>query len=334
MKIYVWMALLSFAITVALCPILIPILHRLKFGQPILEDAPDAHKKKQGTPTMGGVTFILGAAIAAGAFFMILPGNATLTLSVLVCALFFGIIGIADDLIKITKKHNEGLTAKQKFGAQAAVAIAFMIFLYAKNLLATRLLIPFLGSVDFGIFTLPFAVFVLLAMVNSVNLTDGLDGLASTTSLIVSVFFASLCYRSGEGGVCGFLIALSAGLVGFLIFNHYPAKVFMGDTGSLFLGGALGAAAIAVGGEWFLVITGLVFLCETLSVIIQVTYFKATRQKDEKGKPIPGTGKRIFKKTPLHHHFEEIGMKETKVVCLFSAFTLLCCLISYFGIVL
>ena len=139
MKIYVWMALLSFAITVALCPILIPILHRLKFGQPILEDAPDAHKKKQGTPTMGGVTFILGAAIAAGAFFMILPGNATLTLSVLVCALFFGIIGIADDLIKITKKHNEGLTAKQKFGAQAAVPIALMISLYPNKPLAPRL---------------------------------------------------------------------------------------------------------------------------------------------------------------------------------------------------
>ena len=333
MMIYVWMALIAFGITALLCPVLIPVLRRFKFGQPILEEAPEEHKKKQGTPTMGGVTFIVATTVTTLAFFALLPGTAALTGSVLLSAILFGVIGVADDSVKIIKKHNEGLTAKQKFGAQAAVAIAFLIFLYQTHLLVTALLIPFVKTpVEFGIFAVPFAVFVLLAMVNSVNLTDGLDGLASTASLIVSVFFAYLCYRLGEGGVCGFLIAVAGGLVGFLIFNHHPAKLFMGDTGSLFLGGALGAAAVSVGCEWFLVITGLIFLLETLSVIIQVTYFKLTRQRDASGKRIPGTGKRIFKKTPLHHHFEECGMKESKVVCLFSAFTLLCCIIAYFGI--
>ena len=331
--IYFLMALLSFAITTVLCPVLIPLLRRMKFGQPILEEAPEEHKKKQGTPTMGGVTFILGSVLSTAVFFAMLGGTARVSLAVLLCALLFGVIGISDDLIKIRRKHNEGLTAKQKFGAQAVVAIGFLAYLYGRGLLVTELMLPFMKHpVSFGIFTLPFAVFVLLAMVNSVNLTDGLDGLASTTALVVAVFFAYLCYHEGESGVCGFLIALAAGLVGFLLFNHYPAKVFMGDTGSLFLGGALGAAAVSIGGEWFLVITGLVFLCETLAVIIQVTYFKATRQRDADGKPIPGTGKRIFRKTPLHHHFEECGMKETKVVWIFSTFTLICCIIAYFAI--
>ena len=316
MERYILAALVSFAVSAASGPILIPLLHRLKAGQSIREVGPSWHAGKSGTPTMGGIMFILSTLIAT----LVLYWNDPMALSVMICAVLFGVIGFADDFIKVVLKRNLGLTSLQKFSAQAALTVGYLLFLWKMEWLPTALKIPFGGEVDFSVWVIPFAAFVLLGTVNSVNLTDGLDGLAGTTSLIVSVFFAYVTYRLGEGGVTGVMIAVAAGCLGFLIYNHYPAKVFMGDTGSLYLGGALGAAAIAVGAEWFLVIAGAVFLLETLSVILQVGYFKLTH------------GKRIFKMTPIHHHFEMCNMKETKVVLLFSVFTIVCCMIAFFGI--
>lgn len=307
-------AIVSFIVATVGGKLLIPVLHRFKFGQTIREEGPAWHASKGGTPTMGGIMFILSSTVAL----LIAQPNKT-AVAVMVCALLYALIGFVDDFIKVVLKRNLGLTSAQKFLAQIVVALLFIAFLYWQGMLPTALKIPFGGYVDFGLFTVPFAMFVLLATTNSVNLTDGLDGLAGTTSLIVTIFFAALTSIFGEGGISLYMIAIAAGLVGFLIYNHHPAKVFMGDTGSLFLGGALGAAAIAVGAEWYLVIAGFVFLFETLSVIIQVAYKRKT-------------GKKFFKMTPIHHHFEMCEMRETQIVLLFSAVTLACCLLAYFAI--
>ncbi len=308
-------AVVSFLIALIGGKLLIPVLHRLKAGQSIREGAPESHAVKAGTPTIGGLMFILSSTVA---LLVVKPNK--VAVAVMICALLYGLIGFVDDFIKVVLKRNLGLTSLQKFSAQVAVAVLFIGYLYWQNMLPTALKIPFAGYVDFGLFTVPLAIFVLLATSNSVNLTDGLDGLAGTTSLIVSIFFAAVTSIFGEETLSLYMIAIAAGLVGFLIYNHYPAKVFMGDTGSLFLGGALSAASIAVGAEWFLVIAGFIFLFETLSVIIQVGSARLRK------------GKRVFKKTPIHHHFEECHWKETKIVLLFSAITLVCSLIAYFGI--
>lgn len=301
-------------------PILIPFLHRLKFGQSIREEGPSWHQKKSGTPTMGGITIILAVA-AATLIFAYLPAKGNFEILILLgCAVLFGVIGFADDFIKVVMKRNLGLSAKQKFLAQLFVSILSTVALNYLGYLNGELIIPFLDTtVDIGLLIIPFIVFVQLAMVNSVNLTDGLDGLAATVTLIVSLFLTVVAFLMKETAVAVFIGSVSGACLAFLVFNAHPAKVFMGDTGSLFLGGACAAAAVALKLPLILIIIGGVYLIETLSVIIQVTSFKLT-------------GKRVFKMSPIHHHFELCGYSETKIVLMFSAATLVLCILAFLSI--
>ena len=305
---------ISFVIAAAVVPALIPFLRKLKFGQTILEDGPTWHEKKQGTPTMGGMGFILSTVVASAVFVRDIRG-----IGIILCSVLFGVIGFVDDYIKVVKKRNKGFSAGQKFLAQTVVSLGYALFLYFMfDQTATR--IPFTGiEFDLGIFYIPFVMLVLLATTNSANLTDGLDGLASSIGTIVAVFFAVATAKLGVGSASTVSGALVGGLLGFLIYNAYPAKVFMGDTGSLFIGGAVAAVAISAGLELFIIMGAFVFLFEALSVIIQVTVYKKTK-------------KRVFKMAPVHHHFEMCGWKETKVVLVFSLVTLALCAISYIAL--
>ncbi len=307
--------IISFII-VAICePFLIPFLRKLKFGQTILEDGPTWHSNKQGTPTMGGIAFIVSTVAASAIFIRDIKGGA-----ILLCGVLFGLIGFVDDYIKVVKKQNKGFSASQKFLAQTVVSLLYAVFLYLQ-FGQTETRIPFMGeSLDLGIFYIPFVMLVLLATTNSANLTDGIDGLASSVGSLVSLFFALAC-ASIVGASDGSVIAgaLTGGLLGFLIYNAYPAKVFMGDTGSLFIGGMIAAVAISAGLELFIIVSAFVFLFEALSVIIQVAVFKKTK-------------KRVFKMAPVHHHFEMCGWKETKVVAIFSLITLILCIICYIAL--
>ncbi len=310
----------SALICLILTPILIPFLRKLKFGQSIREEGPSWHQKKSGTPTMGGITMII-AVLVATVLFAYLPqkGNAEI-LIILAASLLFGVIGFVDDFIKVVMKRNLGLSAKQKFSAQLLVSIVSTIALNYMGYLNGEIIIPFLdATVDIGLFIIPFIIFVQLAMVNSVNLTDGLDGLATTVTLIVSIFLTVAAFLMKETAVAVFIGTVSGACIAFLVFNAHPAKVFMGDTGSLFLGGAVACAAVALKLPLILIIIGGVYLIETLSVIIQVTSFKLT-------------GKRVFKMSPIHHHFEMCGLNETKIVLLFSLATLVLCVIAFLGI--
>ena len=301
-------------------PILIPFLRKLKFGQSIREEGPNWHKSKSGTPTMGGITMILAVVIATVAF-AVLPGRIDAEILILLLsAVLFGAIGFVDDYIKVVMKRNLGLTAKQKFLAQLFVSIAGAVSLNYMGYLNGEIIIPFIDkAINIGLFIIPFVVLVELAMVNSVNLTDGLDGLATTLTLVVSLFLTVAAFLMKEYKIAAFIGSVSGACIAFLVFNAHPAKVFMGDTGSLFLGGAAAAAAIALKLPLILIIIGGVYLIETLSVIIQVTSFKLT-------------GKRVFKMSPLHHHFEMCGYGEIKIVTLFSAATVVLCIIAFFAI--
>lgn len=294
--------------------LLVPILHKLKFGQSIRDEGPRWHKKKSGTPTMGGFIFILAALAATFTFTQSYDAFV-----IMICALLFGAIGFADDYIKVVKKRNLGLSASQKFAAQLLIAAAFIVFLIYKGM-DMDILIPFTKTrLDLGFWYIPLTIIFVVGMVNSVNLTDGLDGLASFISLIIALFFAAITWQTGASGAAIACAALAGGLLGFLIYNIYPAKVFMGDTGSLFLGGFLAAISVRYGLELFLFICGGMFLVETASVILQVFFFKLT-------------GKRIFKMSPIHHHFEMCGMRESKIVVLFTAITIALCIAAYFGV--
>ncbi|MBR6400635.1 MAG: phospho-N-acetylmuramoyl-pentapeptide-transferase [Firmicutes bacterium] len=308
---------IAFVINIILCPVIIPFLHRLKFGQPIREEGPQSHQKKSGTPTMGGVMILLAMLVSA-AFF--LKGNNDAAVVVAITMLY-GVIGFADDYIKVVKKHNLGLRAWQKIVFQVLVTAGFAWYILKHAQLGTQVYVPFMhGAVlDLGVLYIPFLFFVMVGTVNAVNLTDGLDGLASGVTLLVAVFFlfAALMAGSGLVPVCG---AAAGALLGFLLFNSNPARVFMGDTGSLALGGFVASTAVLLKMPLMLLIVGGVYLCEALSVMLQVGYFK-----------ISG-GKRIFKMAPIHHHFEMCGMSETKVVTLFYVVTALLCMAGYFAI--
>ena len=305
---------IALLVSVLVGPVLIPFLHKLKFGQEIREEGPSWHKKKSGTPTMGGFIFIAG--VLAATLFM---ARDTSTLIVLICAVGFGLIGFIDDFIKVILKRNLGLTALQKLALQIALAVAFVITLKALGLLHTDIILPFVKEpVNLGWFYVAFAVFIMVGFVNAVNLTDGLDGLATSVTAVVSLFFAAVSLLAGNNSLAVFLVALTGGCLGFLIFNHYPAKVFMGDTGSLFLGGAVSAAAIVLKMPLILVIVGIIYVVEALSVMLQVASFKLT-------------GKRIFKMSPIHHHFEMCGWREVKIVSVFCAVTVVFCVIGYFA---
>ncbi|HIU58006.1 MAG TPA: phospho-N-acetylmuramoyl-pentapeptide-transferase [Candidatus Ornithomonoglobus merdipullorum] len=325
----------AFAVTAVLGPAFIKWLHRLKYGQEIREEGPSWHKKKSGTPTMGGIMFIVGIAVAVAAGTVIMAVNGTLNgtamkaVVLFAVSLGFGVIGFIDDYIKVVKKRNLGLTAIQKFVLQLVFAAIYVVVMYFMGLLETDIVIPFVKyTVTIPIWLyIPFVMFVVVGTVNAVNLTDGLDGLASSVTVVVGLFFALYSFfRSdpSETGVSMYAMALVGGLLAFLIYNKYPAKVFMGDTGSLFLGGSVSLMAVDLNMHIYLILVGFVYFAETLSVILQTTYFKYTKKKY-------GEGRRIFKMTPIHHHFEMMKWKETKIVSVFTLVTLVLCVISYFA---
>ncbi|MDO4745414.1 MAG: phospho-N-acetylmuramoyl-pentapeptide-transferase [Bacillota bacterium] len=309
--------LIAFVISVAVTKYEIPIL-RAKAGQNIREDGPESHLSKAGTPSMGGIAIILAAVLATLIGGMIWGAKPTDILIILFVFIGFGLIGFFDDYLKVIKKVNLGLRAYQKFGLQIIISVALAVFLAVSDGGNTFVYIPIADVyIDFGIWYIPFIVFAVLAMTNAVNLTDGLDGLASGVTALVTLFFAVAGIAYGVVSGAYFCAALCGGCLGFLVFNKNPAKIFMGDTGSLALGGGLAAAAIVMKLELLLPIVGLIYVIEALSVILQVGYFKLTK------------GKRIFKMAPIHHHFEKCGYKEVQVVVAFWIFTVLCCLIGF-----
>ena len=303
----------AFMITALGTGILIPFLRKAA-GQNIREDGPQAHLSKAGTPSMGGIAIVIGILLAGGI------GGFFSHHTILMAAglLIFAGVGFLDDYLKVIKKENEGLKVVPKFTWQLVGSLALAVYIGYFSGIGTSVFIPFYNQyVDFGIFYVPFIVFTMVAMVNAVNLTDGLDGLASGTTAIVSAALMVLAMTvAGANSAAGFLAAVMGACLGFLAFNKHPARIFMGDTGSLALGGAITTAAIIMRMEFFLPIMGLVYVLEALSVVLQVGYFKATG------------GKRIFKMAPLHHHFELSGFSEWKVVGLFWGFTLLCSLLG------
>jgi phospho-N-acetylmuramoyl-pentapeptide-transferase len=322
--------LVGFVLSAGLGKALIPALRRLKAGQAIKEDGPTWHMGKQGTPTMGGIMFIVATAIVVLLVNLndIFVRHDFTSLLVFLFALVFGVIGFLDDYAKVKKKENTGLTAKQKFLLQLAAAILFIVLMRSMGILSPNLYIPFFGvewKLPWVVYLI-FAALVITGTVNAVNITDGVDGLSSSVTLPVCAFFAaSFAFaafhgKTGSAGMSVFAAALFGGLVGFLVYNHYPAKVFMGDTGSLFLGGAVCGMAFALDMPLILILVGIVYIAETLSDIIQVTYFRATH------------GKRIFKMAPLHHHFEMCGWSEKKVVAVFATVSLIFCAVALFGV--
>ncbi len=314
---------LSFGITAVSGIWLLPILKKLKFGQTILEIGPKWHKNKQGTPTMGGIMFIFGIVIAVVAGYMILKFNSPLgarpdsalvkarLLYGLMLAIAYGLIGFVDDYLKIVRKQNEGLTPNQKLFMQVLFGVCYLALLYISGDRNTVLIIPFVTAVDIGFFYYPFALLAMLALANAVNFTDGLDGLLSSVTFVVGIAYMIITsiLQMWEMGIMA--AAMAGGCLGFLIWNFYPAKVFMGDTGSLFLGGLVIALCFGTGMPLLVVLIGIIYVIEMASVVIQMIYFKITH------------GKRIFKMSPIHHHFELSGYSEVKIVVMFSVITLI-----------
>lgn len=310
--------LISFIISVIITKVEIPVLKR-KAGQNIREDGPQSHLSKAGTPSMGGIAIIIAASLTTiGAAVMGKIDGLGCTIILLVFV-GFGLIGFFDDYLKVIKKNNLGLRAYQKFGLQTILSVILAVYLANYTEGSTSVYIPFADIyVNFGIWYIQFVVFVVLAMTNAVNLTDGLDGLASGVTAFISLFFAVAGFTYGIVTGAYFCSAMCGACLGFLVFNRNPAKVFMGDTGSLALGGGLAAAAILMKLELLLPIVGLLYVIEALSVVLQVGYFK-----------ISG-GKRIFKMAPIHHHFEKCGFSEVQVVAGFWIFAVLCCVAGFF----
>lgn len=316
-------ALIAFGVSAAAGIFLIPLLKKLHFGQTIYEKGPAWHKSKQGTPMMGGFMFIIGTLAAAAAGYAIfrfrqnggaaVPDNTGLyrLLAGLAFALLNGCIGFTDDYIKAVKKQNLGLKAKQKMVMQFIVSAAFLYALWLLGDRSTAIAFPFFGDVDFGIFYYPIMVLYLIFLTNAVNLTDGVDGLCGSVTVIVGLSFVMLCAAMGEWEYSIFAMALAGACLGFLVWNLHPAKVFMGDTGSMFLGGAVCAMGFAMHKHLLLALIAIVYVLDALSVVIQVTYFKLTK------------GKRLFKMSPIHHHFELCGYSEYKIVILFTTAALI-----------
>ena len=309
--------IIAFLLSVLITRYEIPVL-RAKAGQNIREDGPQTHLSKAGTPSMGGIAIIIATVFATLIGGLIWSAAISDIILILFVFAGFGLIGFFDDYLKVIKKVNLGLRAYQKFGLQIVISVILAVFLANYSDGSTYVYVPVADIyVDFGIWYIPFIVFVMLAMTNAVNLTDGLDGLASGSTSFVSLFFAVAGITYGVTSGAYFCAALCGGCLGFLVFNKNPAKIFMGDTGSLALGGGLAAAAIVMKLELLLPVVGLLYVIEALSVIIQVGYFKLSG------------GKRIFKMAPIHHHFEKCGYKEIQVVIAFWIFTIICCLIGF-----
>lgn len=310
--------LISFIISVIITKVEIPVLKR-KAGQNIREDGPQSHLSKAGTPSMGGIAIIIAASLTTIGAAVMGKIDGLGCAIILLVFVGFGLIGFFDDYLKVIKKNNLGLRAYQKFGLQTILSVILAVYLANYTEGSTSVYIPFADIyVNFGIWYIPFVVFVVLAMTNAVNLTDGLDGLASGVTAFISLFFAVAGFTYGIVTGAYFCSAMCGACLGFLVFNRNPAKVFMGDTGSLALGGGLAAAAILMKLELLLPIVGLLYVIEALSVVLQVGYFK-----------ISG-GKRIFKMAPIHHHFEKCGFSEVQVVAGFWSFAVLCCVAGFF----
>ena len=312
-------AAIGFAVSAVSGYFLIPYLHKLHFGQTILDIGPSWHKNKQGTPTMGGFMFIFAILIASVVgYFMLSQGKNDLWhgtqveiaryWGTILLAVSFGIIGFVDDYIKVVKKRNLGLTAIQKLIMQFVAAGLYMLILYTAGDTSTVLIIPFLGQLDLGLVYFPLCVMGIVYITNSVTLTDGLDGLCGSVTCVSALGFMMVSAAMGFGGINLLSTALAAACLGFLVWNFYPAKVFMGDTGSMFLGGMVTGLAFGVGMPLILAFLGIIYICESMSVVLQVISFKTT-------------GKRIFKMSPIHHHFEMCGLSEVKIDFAFSAVT-------------
>jgi phospho-N-acetylmuramoyl-pentapeptide-transferase len=309
-QVIVFAIALSFIITVILSPIFIPFLRRLKFGQSIREEGPKSHQKKSGTPTMGGIMILLSLVVTTLWMTKKFSTLSVETYLLLFVTVSYGVLGFLDDMIKVVMKRNLGLTSKQKLIGQVMIAIIFFL-VYEHNGFSTALHIPGTDlSVNLGWGYVFLLIFMLVGGSNAVNLTDGLDGLLAGTAAIAFGAYAVLAWNQGQYNIAIFCVSVVGAVLGFLVFNAHPAKVFMGDTGSLALGGAIAAVAILTKLEILLVIIGGVFVIETLSVIIQVISFKTT-------------GKRVFRMSPLHHHYELVGWSEWRVVVTFWAVGLL-----------
>lgn len=319
----------SFVITSVIGIWLIPFLHKLRYGQTILDIGPAWHKSKQGTPTMGGLMFIIGIVIACAAGWITMkfsgrgladagPNGSFYLVGGLLMSLGFAAIGFLDDYIKVVKKRNLGLKAWQKSCGQLFVAVAYLI---GEALLAptTMVWIPFAGEFNFGFFYYPLMLFIIVGAVNSVNLTDGIDGLAASVTMVAGMGFMVIAALESYSQMNLLAAALAGGCLGFLVWNFHPAKVFMGDTGSLFLGGVVVALAFGLRIPVVLIFIGIVYVMETLSDIIQIGSVKLT-------------GKRVFKMAPIHHHFEMCGWSEVKIVAVFSAVTAVGCVIAILSI--
>ena len=313
--------IIAFAISAVLCLLIIPFLHKLKFGQQVRQDGPQAHLKKQGTPTMGGLLILSSIIITALFYISSYPKISP----VLFMTVGFGIIGFLDDYIKIVMKRSEGLNPIQKLIGQFIITGIFAWYVVNSGEVGTEMLIPFTGGfqsgsfLHLGIFFVPALFFIVLGTDNGVNFTDGLDGLCTSVTILVATFLTIVAIGENTG-ISPITGAVVGSLLGFLLFNVYPAKVFMGDTGSLALGGFVSASVFMMRMPLFLPIIGFIYLAEVLSVIIQVTYFKKTG------------GKRIFRMAPIHHHFELGGWSETRVVAVFSIVTAILCLVAYLGL--
>ena len=313
----------AFVLTLVLGRFLIPALRALKAGQAIREDGPTWHNSKAGTPTMGGLMFMAAAAVCVVIFgFAGMKTGDFSALYVLLLALCFGLVGFLDDFFKVKYKRNLGLTSIQKACLQMAVSAIFLYILYKEGIMSASLYIPFF-DVSWELHPLLyifFAMFVFVGCVNAVNLTDGLDGLSSSVTVIVMVFFTAVAVAMEKFTLAILPASLVGGLAAFLCYNWKPAKVFMGDTGSLFLGGAVCGTAFALDMPLVLIMVGIIYIIETLSVILQVGYFKLTH------------GKRLFKMAPIHHHFEMCGWKEEKIVITFAAVSAVMCVLAWFSI--
>lgn len=305
--------IIAFVISAVLGPVIIPFLRKLKFGQTVRDDGPQSHLKKNGTPTMGGIIFLISVILTSCLYMKDYPE----IIPILFVTVGFGIIGFLDDYIKVVLKRSEGLTPSQKMLGQIVVTAVFAVYMYRFSGVSMEMIIPFFPgkTLDLGVLTIPVMFLAVIGTVNGVNFTDGLDGLATSVTIMVAVFFGVVALGTGSG-VWPIACAVIGALLGFLLFNVYPASVFMGDTGSLALGGFVASIAYMLQMPMFILIVGLIYWIEILSVIIQVGYFKITH------------GKRFFRMAPIHHHFELGGWSETRVVAVFTIATAILCLIG------
>ncbi|MBD5543709.1 MAG: phospho-N-acetylmuramoyl-pentapeptide-transferase [Lachnospiraceae bacterium] len=309
--------LIAFVISAALGPVMIPFLRKVKAGQTVREEGPESHLKKTGTPTMGGIIILAAITVTSLLYVKEYPK----IMPILFSTLGFGLIGFIDDYIKVVLKRSMGLRPWQKMLFQFIVTAVFAYYVVNVSGISLSMKIPFFSGryLDLGILNVPFLFFVMIATVNGTNFTDGLDGLATSVTILVATFFTVVAVGI-DSGIEPITCATVGALLGFLLFNVHPASVFMGDTGSLALGGFVAAAAYMMQMPLFIVIVGFIYLIEVVSVILQVGYFKLTG------------GKRIFKMAPIHHHFELCGWKETKVVAVFAIITAILCLLALLGI--